>query len=542
VIPKGEQWNEIAALSGGDLSVTSYAVLVAAMARSGRSGVLRMARQPIQKQIFIAEGRPVECRSNLAHETFGRFLRSEKQISESDYESALSESLDRRIPLGEVLIERGLFSPHEIYKNLQKSLARKLLDGFTWESGDFEVAYYSGAVDTTVKVNTRQLILTGVLKLTPQSEIDSGVGRFRHEQLTLDPHPIAEETPLRLSRQAQRIVQALSEHPATLEDLASTLSIAGEELNRVVYSLALVGRVLPESEAIDSQRILQATVSHAPDPPQPGQQTVSRAAAESSDAPQSTVAGDSVAGDSVVGSPVDEQAVLLRRASIVEAYLSFNRKDSFDFLELEEGATDPDIDRAYLRAAETYAPWSLRAMGASDFTEQGEVLFLKAAQAYAELRNSESRGALIHRRKVLRDEEAGRKKPKFSIKTDLLDSEEQFKRGLSLVEGGQLGKALELLEFAVDCDSQNATYRAELAYRRAQFDSHRYQKQSIRDLREAIRIDARCGLAYFYLGLVLAEVDGQAGAEEALRRSIKLMAPDRRPIEALKKLSGRKKR
>ena len=115
--------------------------------------------------------------------------------------------------------------------------------------------------------------------------------------------------------------------------------------------------------------------------------------------------------------------------------------------------------------------------------------------------------------------------------------------GGSLFRGAAFpGKALEQLAFAVDCDPQSALYRAELAYRRDQFESHRYRKQSISELKEAVRIDPRCGEAYYYLGLILGDEKDFEQAEEALRRSIKLMTPDRRPIEALKELSSKKKR
>ena len=309
------------------------------------------------------------------------------------------------------------------------------------------------------------------------------------------------------------MLQALQVEPLGMEALGSTVALEPKETARVVYALALLGQVVPAHEI--AHRELGAE----------------RRPEEAESGPVAEAAVD----------PSDDQALLLRQTKIVEAYLSFRRKDSFDFLELEEGCGTDDIDRAYLDAAATYAPWSLEERGATDFVEQGQLLFLKAARAYAELANSESRGSLIHRRKVLRDEEAGRKKAKFSITTDLLDSEEQFKKGLALAEQGDIGKALELLEFAVNCDPQSAVYRAELAYRRDQHEAYRYRKQSLADLREAIRIDPGCGIAHYYLGLILGHEGDRNSAEIHLRRSIKLMAPDRRPIEALKELSAKKK-
>ncbi|MFQ5528239.1 MAG: DUF4388 domain-containing protein [Thermoanaerobaculia bacterium] len=516
MIPRGQQWDEIAAATGGDLSVTSYAVLLAAMARSGRNGVLRLVRRPVAKQIYLTDGRPVECRSNLAHETLGRFLRSENVLSEEDYRATLADSLSREVPLGEVLIEREILTPQDVLKHLQRNHARKLLDGFTWDRGEFEFEDGRPAPDATVKVNAPQLILTGVLKLTPQAEIDAGLERFQGEPIVVDQCPPFRDASLRFAGRAERVLQALQVEALGVAEVASITSLDADEVARVVYALALLGQVATAQE-----------LAHR-------KPSAERRPAETE---------PELATERPV-EPSDDQALLLRQTKIVEAYLSFRRKDSFDFLELEEGCSVEDIDRAYLDAAATYAPWSLEEMGVTDFVEQGELLFLKAARAYAELSNSETRGSLIHRRKVLRDEEADRKKAKFSIKTDLLDSEEQFKKGLALADGGELGKALELLEFAVSCDPQSAVYRAELAHRRDEFEAHRWRKQSIADLKEAIRIDPSCGVAHYYLGLILGaggDHADPAAAEELLRKSIKLMAPDRRPIEALKELSAKKR-
>lgn len=525
MIPRVDQWSEIAGAGSGDLEVTSYAVVLAAMARSGRTVSLRLTRKPVTKQVILVEGRPIACSSNLAHETFGRFLLGEGALAAEDHPQALAESLRREIPLGEVLIEKGLLSPHEVYRYLQKNLARKLLDAFTWDRGNYEVIEDERPPDSTVKLNAAQLILTGVLKLTPQAEVEAGVARLRGEKLAREPRPTFEEGQLRLGGGSERVVQALGVEALAFEDLAEAVSLPAEELDRVVYALALVGLVVPATEVAsqpaEPSRRPAAGLEAGPAAPKP----------EGPERPERTERD-----------PELDQALLLRQTKIVEAYLSFRRKDAFEFLDLEETAGEQEIDRAFLEAAETYAPWSLEAKGATDFGEQGELLFLRAARAYAELRNSESRGALIHRRKVLRDQEADRKKAKFAIETDLLDPEEQFKKGLALAQRGDLGKALGLLEFAVDCDPQSALYRAELAYQRDRFEAHRYRKQSIADLKEAARIDPRCGEAHYYLGLILASENDLAGAEAALRRSIKLMAPDRRPIDALRRLSTGKKR
>ncbi|MEE8138461.1 MAG: DUF4388 domain-containing protein [Thermoanaerobaculia bacterium] len=114
MIPKGDQWDEIAGLAEGDLEKIPYSVLLAALARGRRTAVLEMVRKPVSKQIVVVEGVPVECRSNLKHETFGRFLLSAGNLSPEDHQSALSDSLSRGVPLGEILLERGILTPQEV--------------------------------------------------------------------------------------------------------------------------------------------------------------------------------------------------------------------------------------------------------------------------------------------------------------------------------------------------------------------------------------------------------------------------------------------
>ena len=56
-----------------------------------------------------------------------------------------------------------------------------------------------------------------------------------------------------------------------------------------------------------------------------------------------------------------------------------------------------------------------------------------------------------------------------------------------------------------------------------------------------MRADPRCGLAWYYLGVIQGKSARPVEAEESLRKAIRLMAPDRRPIDALKELTTRKR-
>jgi tetratricopeptide (TPR) repeat protein len=110
------------------------------------------------------------------------------------------------------------------------------------------------------------------------------------------------------------------------------------------------------------------------------------------------------------------------------------------------------------------------------------------------------------------------------------------------MDAGKFREAVLLLEFASDCDPQNGLYRAELAWSRFQSSPGTASRQALADLDEALRIDPKCGIAVFYLGEIHRELGNFQESEGHLQRAIRMMAPDRRPIEALKVLQTRKKR
>ncbi len=147
----------------------------------------------------------------------------------------------------------------------------------------------------------------------------------------------------------------------------------------------------------------------------------------------------------------------------------------------------------------------------------------------------------MFRRKTLREQkERDKKVGPERIKTDLLDSEAQYRKGRTLMDSGEFQEAIQYIEFASDCDPQNGLYRAELSYCRY-VNSPSSAEQCLDDLREACRIDPRCGLAVFYTGEILRDLQRYGDAEPLLREAIKMMAPDRRPIDALKALSEQRK-
>ena len=146
---------------------TPFPVLLNTILREERTCTLELRLRQLEKKIVFEEGAPVACTSNLLHETLGKYLVEKGKLTEAQYQSALAESITTGRQMGELLVQKQLVAPFELYKLLQSNLAHKILDGFRWSDGTYRI--FSGAeeTDSALRMNSAQLILTGTSNLLP---------------------------------------------------------------------------------------------------------------------------------------------------------------------------------------------------------------------------------------------------------------------------------------------------------------------------------------------------------------------------------------
>ncbi len=523
MIPNPDQLEAISHMREGDLAEIPFAVLLQALAVSGRTVVLEIERKPLKKEIFFEQGVPVDCRSNLLHETLGRFMVSRGDINEEVYQESLAKSASRGLQFGEVLILSGLITASELYKVLQQNLAKKLLDGFSWRTGGFRLSTEMPKIESSLKVNAAQLIVTGISKFALDDEVNEAVGPLVGKRLFIHPSPPWPLDEIRLSAVERRLASLLF-RGKRIDEMAAETTIPFNKIMRLLYALAVIGIIVPE-DLLPAEAAAEA-------PPGPPAEPAPDDAAETADAEAELPPVE-----------LDDEAIEREHNEVMEAFLQHRRQDSFDLLGLSEQAPVEQIERKYIEFARRFAPWNFEAPGLWDLVEKAEALFLAAGRAFGELADAERRNTLIARRRNLR-EEAARKptRDRFAIKSQLLDPEVQFKKGTALTQGGMHREALQQLQFAHDCDPQNSAYRAELAYCRFQVSPKSEAERVLEALQETLRIDPKCGLAVYYAGMVYRRTGRLREAEKYLRRSIRLLMPDRRPIEALKSLQKKRGR
>ena len=516
MIPNADQLAAISHMREGSLAEIPFAVLLQALAVHRCSVVLEIERKPLKKEIFLEEGVPVDCRSNLLHETLGRFMVARGDISEETYQDCLAKSAGRGLQFGEVLILEGLITASQLYKILQQNLAKKLLDGFTWRSGDFRLLQELPKVESTLKVNAAQLVVTGISKFALDEEVNAAVGPLVGKRLFIHPDPPWSLDEIRLSPTERRLTGLLFSGKR-IDEMAAETTVPFDKIMRLLYALTVIGIVVPEAWMPEG-----VAAPQPPEPPPPEEEP------EENDLP---------------AVEIDEVELERESNEVMEAFLQHRRQDAFDLLGIGEKARMAQIERKFIEFSRRFAPWRFESPGRKDLVEKAEALFLAGGRAFGELADGERRNILIARRRTLREEASRKPKPdRFAIKSELLDPEVQYAKGKALMEAGDYQEAVRQLEFAYDCDPQNSAYRAELAYCRFLIAPRQEGDRSLEELREALRIDPQCGLAVYYTGMLYGELGELEEAESHLQRSIRMLMPDRRPIEGLKALQRKRGR
>jgi len=501
----------------GLLEDVPYAVLLLALSRCGRSVTLSITRPPAVKEIYFEGGVPVHCRSNLAHETLSRFMQGTGALDDATANECFADSCSRGVRFGDVLIDRGLITAEELRRVLQMNLARKLLDGFSWLQGSYRLAELPSEIDSSLKVNIPSLIILGVTRFATQQQIDTAVGPLIGQPLTLHPSPFFSLDEKSMSTRQRSVIARLVARPHRIDELASATALPFDEVTRLLYALALLGTVVP----------VNAVPVEEPPPPDIPPTPPRRAA---------TVPG---AADVTHAKPSTSQPAVsqARRDELMELALNYRRKDAFELLRIDPDDFGRQAHERYLFFAERYAPWHYP----EDLREDARRVFLAGARAYGTITDSDRRQALIDRRRAPDGSPASSAAESFRIETDLLDPEVQFRKGRALIAEGNYRDALDQLGYASDLDPQNGRYRAELAYCRYLYNPQAGAAVALEELNKALRIDPGCGLVHYYRGEILRILGRLDEAEQSLKRSIRPMAPDRRPIEALRALQKEKR-
>lgn len=482
----------------GELHDTPYRLLLLTLGTREKTAVLRLRRNQLQKDVVFEDGFAVECHSNIATESIGRFLVASGRITEDVFRAAMQTSASRQVHIEEVLTDEKLITPSELYRALQQNLGRKLLEPFSWTSGRWEISYDVPPVESALKVLVPQLLITGVMKVEPAEAIEQALQGSDGEFAVAGDSPFYPTGEVKLSDEHLRVLDVVRTR-AAVRDVASRVGLPEDETGRVLASLVALGAVAIGDFASTAPR-LELDVSDVPEAKRPMPAVAPPAPA-----------------------PARVQETAAAKEEVMAAYLSFRRKDAFELLGLDAGASSTDVTRAWLDFAERFRP--ARFSENEGMREKAQELFLAGARAYAELADPMRRETLAQNRARRQANVEARREEAAAEATgrrQLIDPEALWREGRALAAKGKLREALSNFELASECDAQNATYAAEVAFCRFQLLISP-APLTLKALKNAIRLDSRCAVAYLYAGRVQKTIGNELEGQAYIDRAVRLM-------------------
>jgi tetratricopeptide (TPR) repeat protein len=505
----------------GTIAERPLPVLVQAIFAAERTVALELRLRGLEKRIDFEDGTPVACRSNLLHETLGRFLVERGKIAEPQYQDCLQESARTGTRMGEILVARKLVTPFELYRQMQANLAHRILDAFRWTEARYRLLPEGDPPELALRMNPAQLVLTGVSGFLPFEVVATQLAFTDEQRFALCPNPAHALSALKLTPKEARLAQVLRGRPDFAAIVAQT-GLEAEDALRRLYALAVLGIV-----AFAEQVPVEASPGSAAGAPA-ARTTAPSTSPQAIPAPPTASEGEDDAGDPAL------------RDALVIAYLDHRGKDPFRILGVGEDASAADLRRAFLGLSDRFAPLRFRS---PDLREKAEALLLALARAYGALSDPEQL-ALWRKRRAAASQDAARRAPaaeQFRIATDLLDAGAQFAEGKRRLEAGNARGALEYFQYAFDIEPR-PLHRAHLGWARWLVDPGGNARPALQELAEAARADAGCAEAFFFAGEIHRARGEHAEAEEAYRLAHRASPSDRRAQElALEMMRARKR-
>jgi curved DNA-binding protein CbpA len=417
--------------------------------------------------------------------------------------------------MGELLVQKGWVAPFELYRQLQASLAPKILDCFRWGDAKYRLSLDAEPPKSALRMNPAQLVLTGITTQLPFETVASQLSFTDTQRFAAVPAPPATTQLLKLSAKDQRVLQALKGGVTFAELLAKT-QLEVEPAMRRLYALTVLG-LADRAEAVG-----------------PAQPVSAPAAVTTPVMPASTPPPLSE-GKAPGGTPFADDDAATRDA-LMTAFLEHRSRDPFALLGVAPDASPLLLRQRFLALADSLSP--LR-FGTQDLREKAEALLVAHARAFALLADPEQRALWDQRRRAAEEKRRqSQARPstaeQFRIRTDLLDATSQFEEGCKRLKEGNPRGALEYFEYACDIEPK-PRHRAWRAWARFWVDPARHGRLALQELSALANEEGATDEVFAFAGEIHEHQRSFAEAETCFRRAYKLNPGQRTHAEAIQR-------
>ena len=234
------------ALTGPIASETIPAMIHSVLTTS-ETGILTLREAGLEKSAYIREGKLVFARSNDPDDRLGELLLRRGYITVMGFESCTDDvkRLGRR--LGELLVERDLITPEKLIEGVREQVREIVRSMFLWTRGEY--SFLMGPLPTTevitVRVNTYEIIRTGIERVKTWSRIRDAVAGLKTRYLTID--GFEEKLGRPPTGQERHLLEFCAPPAASVAEICETLPGNHFEICRRIWALQVIGAIRREN-------------------------------------------------------------------------------------------------------------------------------------------------------------------------------------------------------------------------------------------------------------------------------------------------------
>lgn len=176
----------------GTLEETSLAEMLWTIYRHKVPGVIEIANDGIVKRILVSGGSVIHATSTDRTDRLGAFLYRKGQLSRNDLAETMKEREETGKRHGQLLIERGLLAPDELYVAIRSQIESIVWGLFSWQTGElsFSIGEHEDPFMINIHLPMRQVIVQGIKKAQDAKAL---VGRLGKKSSVFRPSYCAED-------------------------------------------------------------------------------------------------------------------------------------------------------------------------------------------------------------------------------------------------------------------------------------------------------------------------------------------------------------
>jgi len=388
----------------GSLSDYWLSDILIGLQRTRRTGVLEVTSNGMCKKVYINDGGMIFSTSNQNEDRLGDMLFAEGKINRRQYDEAVELIPKTGQRQGRVLVDLGYITPHELILAVRRQIESIIISLFRFQDGHFE--FREGPLSSeeviTIRLPVADLIYRGVKTIDDEAYIRS-MCPAEDAILYFSPYPLDIFQGIKLDEEDKKIF-FLIDGKKTLKELTLKSHLGDYETLKTVFAL-LATRMVDVKERGETH----------PD-----------------------ISPEMIIGEYCMNAPKE---IIDQIESMYDKYKTLS---SYDILGISRFATEPEIRRAYYRAAKEFHPDRYCQLP-PEMREKLNTVFSYVSNAYKTIENSERRMEYDR---------------SFSNKT--VSAKEgawqKFNLGRNMFWNGDYQRAESLLSEATTLDSDKAKY------------------------------------------------------------------------------------